>query len=70
VLERNPLENIRDSESIRYSMVNGRLFDARTMDEIGNHPRKRQPFFFEVEGHGPVKAAREFCGCGTHRSRH
>jgi hypothetical protein len=22
-------------------MINGRLFDAATMDEIGNHPRRR-----------------------------
>jgi imidazolonepropionase-like amidohydrolase/Tol biopolymer transport system component len=68
VLEKNPLENIRDSEHIRYTMVNGRLFDANTLDEIGNHSKKREPFFFEFEGHGPVKAARDFCGCGVHRS--
>lgn len=49
VLERNPLEDIRHSEHIRYVMVNGRLFDARTMDEIGNHPRKRKPFYWEKE---------------------
>lgn len=34
VLDRDPLENIRNSESIRWTMVNGRLFDARTMDEV------------------------------------
>lgn len=47
VLEKNPLQNIRDSEAIRYTMVNGRLYDARTMDEIGNHPRRRNPFYWE-----------------------
>jgi hypothetical protein len=28
-------------------MVNGRLFDAATLDEIANHPRKRRPFYWE-----------------------
>ena len=39
VLDRNPLENIRNSTSIRYVMVNGRIFDAETMAQIGNHPQ-------------------------------
>ena len=50
VLDANPLENIRNSESVRYTVVNGRIFDAATMNEIGNHPRTRQKFFFEIEG--------------------
>lgn len=47
ILEKNPLTNIRDSTSIVYTMVNGRVFNAKTMDEVGNHPRKREKFFFE-----------------------
>ena len=47
VIEKNPLENIRNSESIRYVMKNGRLYNAATMDEIGNHPRKRPRFYWE-----------------------
>jgi imidazolonepropionase-like amidohydrolase/Tol biopolymer transport system component len=52
VLDRNPLENIRNSEYIRYTMLNGRLYDAETMNEVGNYNRKRIPFFFEQEGSG------------------
>jgi imidazolonepropionase-like amidohydrolase/Tol biopolymer transport system component len=52
VLDKNPLDNIRNSESIKYTMVNGRLYDAETMHEIGNYNRKRLPFFFEQEGSG------------------
>src|SRR4029079_16674736 len=37
VLDANPLENIRNSESVRYTVVNGRVFDAMTMNEVGNH---------------------------------
>jgi imidazolonepropionase-like amidohydrolase/Tol biopolymer transport system component len=48
VMDQNPLENIRNTESIRYTMVNGRLYDADTMNEIGNYDRKRTPFFWEI----------------------
>ncbi|MGZ7080649.1 MAG: amidohydrolase family protein, partial [Thermoanaerobaculia bacterium] len=50
VLDANPLENIRNSESVHYTIVNGRVFDAATMNEAGNHLRSRQKFYFEVEG--------------------
>ena len=50
VLDANPLDNIRNSESILYTIANGRIFDAMTMNEIGNHPRTRQPFHFELPG--------------------
>ncbi len=49
VLEKNPLENLRDSERIRYTMLNGRIYDARTLNEVGNHPRERGKLFWELE---------------------
>ncbi len=36
VLEKNPLENIRNTDSVHFVMQNGRLYDASTMDQIGN----------------------------------
>jgi cytosine/adenosine deaminase-related metal-dependent hydrolase len=50
VLDRNPLDDIRNTDSVRWTVVNGRVFDAHTMDELGNHPRKRGAFFFERTG--------------------
>jgi imidazolonepropionase-like amidohydrolase len=47
VLDRSPLENIRDSASITMVMLNGRLYEGKTLNEIGNHPRQRRPFWFE-----------------------
>ncbi|HEX7090327.1 MAG TPA: amidohydrolase family protein [Longimicrobiales bacterium] len=44
VLEKNPLENIRNSTSIRYVMVNGRLYDGLTMNEVGGKERGRFPW--------------------------
>jgi hypothetical protein len=39
VLDANPLENIRNTNTIRYVMKNGRLYDGNTLDEIW--PRQR-----------------------------
>jgi imidazolonepropionase-like amidohydrolase len=47
VLERNPLENIRNSDSVRSVMLNGRLYDAATLDEIAPRARKRAPFWWQ-----------------------
>ena len=42
VLDKNPLENIRNTDSIKYVMKNGELFEAENMDKIwpANEPRK------------------------------
>jgi imidazolonepropionase-like amidohydrolase len=34
VLDRNPLTDIRNTNSVRYVMINGRLYDASTLDQI------------------------------------
>jgi len=39
VLDANPLENIRNTQTVRFTMLNGRLFDAATMAQLGNHPQ-------------------------------
>jgi imidazolonepropionase-like amidohydrolase len=48
VMDKNPLEDIRNTESIHYTMVNGRLYDAETMNEVGNYDNKRTRFFWEL----------------------
>lgn len=40
VLDKNPLENIRNTNSVRYVMKNGRLYDGNTLDEV--YPRQRK----------------------------
>ena len=44
VLDRNPLDDIRNSDSVRYRDVNGRLYDASTLDETVTRDRRRPPF--------------------------
>jgi imidazolonepropionase-like amidohydrolase/Tol biopolymer transport system component len=38
ILSADPLEDIRNTDSVHQVMVNGRLFDAATMNQAGNHP--------------------------------
>jgi imidazolonepropionase-like amidohydrolase len=47
VLDRNPLENIRNSESIGMVMLNGRLYEGKTLNEIAPRTRARLPFWWE-----------------------
>ncbi len=48
VLDLDPLTDIKNTNSVRYTMANGRLFESETMNEIGNHPRERTKFFWEL----------------------
>jgi Tol biopolymer transport system component/imidazolonepropionase-like amidohydrolase len=62
ILEGNPLEDIRHTNTIRKVMMNGRLFDGETLAEL--HPRERdlEPLWWwdrEPAGlssdHGPIR---------------
>lgn len=48
VLDGNPLDDIRNTENIRYVMCNGRLFNAETMNEEGNRPTNRAKFWWQT----------------------
>ncbi|HRW75359.1 MAG TPA: amidohydrolase family protein, partial [Saprospiraceae bacterium] len=50
VIDGNPLANLQDSEKVQYTMVNGRLYDSATMNEIGNREKARTKFFFGLPG--------------------
>ncbi len=51
VLDKNPLEDIENTQYIKYVMQNGRLYDPETMNELGNSPKERAPFYWEVNGY-------------------
>jgi len=48
VLDENPLVDIHNTNTVRYTMVNGRLYDSNTVNEIGNYNRPRGKFYWEV----------------------
>ena len=47
VIDGNPLEDLRTSENVDYTMLNGRLYDAATMNEVAPRQRERGKFWFE-----------------------
>ncbi|MBI3509881.1 MAG: PD40 domain-containing protein [Bacteroidetes bacterium] len=47
VLDKNPLEDIHNSQYVKYTMINGRIYDTETMNEIGNYDKKRTKFWWE-----------------------
>jgi imidazolonepropionase-like amidohydrolase/Tol biopolymer transport system component len=62
VIDGDVLADIRQSDRVSQVMVNGRLYDAATMNEVGATPRPRAPFFFERTPTGYVPAVE-----ATHR---
>lgn len=72
ILDKNPLEDIRNSETVRYTMVNGRLYDTDTMAEIGNYAKERSKFWWENNKYNAAfpwhEEAQSFTrpGCGCH----
>jgi len=50
VVDGDVLENIRLSENVAYTMLNGRLYDAANMNQLAPEELERAPLFFEKEG--------------------
>ncbi len=48
VLYANPLEDIKNAARIALVVLNGRVYEGKRLDQVGNHPQKRPPFFFEL----------------------
>jgi imidazolonepropionase-like amidohydrolase len=47
VIDGDPLADIRVTDRVTHTMVNGKLFDAETMNELNGDKEQRKPFFFE-----------------------
>ncbi len=75
IMDKNPLDDIQNSNTIIYTMVNGRLFDTETMNEVGNETNERSPFYWENNNYNQAfpwhEESNSFmhqeCGC---RARH
>ncbi|UEG54564.1 amidohydrolase family protein [Mucilaginibacter daejeonensis] len=48
ILNQNPLDDIRHSDNIKYVMVNGRLYDSDSMNQIGNTEKPRMRFWWQL----------------------
>ncbi len=47
ILESNPLQDIYATDQVYMVMINGRLYESNSMNEVGNHPKKRTKLFFQ-----------------------
>jgi imidazolonepropionase-like amidohydrolase len=58
VIDGNPLADIRQSDRVTLVMQNGRLYEAKTLNQIAPVAKARKPLFFEgADGRGmPVDA--------------
>jgi hypothetical protein len=57
VIDGNSLEDLRRSEYVTYTMINGRVYEAATMNQIAPDEVERQAFFFELEGGDTIHPA-------------
>lgn len=50
IVDGDPLEDIYRSEYVSHTLINGRLYEAATMNQIAPQTVSRQPLYFELEG--------------------
>lgn len=51
VLDKNPLENIQNTNTVKYTMINGRMYDTETMNDMANPNKKRGKFYWETDAY-------------------
>ena len=54
VLDKNPLDDIKNTNSVRYTMINGRLYDSLSMNEVGNYNKPRTKFYWELNDYNGI----------------
>jgi hypothetical protein len=58
VLDANPLESLRNTNTIRYVIKNGRMYDGNTLDELWPRQRKLEPVLGTPERPRPAAGIR------------
>ncbi len=51
VLDSDPTKNIQNINSVIYTVINGRMYETETMNEMGHYDRPRSKFFWEQDGY-------------------
>ena len=47
ILDVDPMQNIQDSDQVNQVMLNGRLYDAASMNQVYPEQKERPKFYFE-----------------------
>lgn len=48
ILDANPLDDIRNTEKIKYVIINGRVYDTETMNETISREKARNLFWWQM----------------------
>ena len=48
ILDANPLDDIRNTEKIKYVIINGRVYDSATMNETISREKSRNLFWWQM----------------------
>ncbi|MFZ6818005.1 amidohydrolase family protein [Undibacterium sp. Ji22W] len=64
IISGDVLKDIRQSDQIAQVMINGRLYDVNTMNEVGARSKARKPLFFEGKNGGNMPVNVETYGEG------
>jgi cytosine/adenosine deaminase-related metal-dependent hydrolase len=57
ILDENPLEDLRNTNTVRMVMKNGRLYDGDTLDEVWPRQRKAS-FYWQLPAPNPAAGIR------------
>jgi imidazolonepropionase-like amidohydrolase len=57
ILEGNPLENLRNSNTVDRVMKNGRIYDGDTLDEVWPRQKEAGQFYWQKDPAAPVTRA-------------
>ena len=49
ILDKNPIDNIRNSNTVKYVIKNGRIYDANTLDEVWPLEKKADSFYWQTK---------------------
>ena len=63
VLSKNPLEDLKNSTSVQWTVLNGRIYDSHSMNQVFPSPEKRPALYFQNGGQQPTLTETMECGC-------
>ncbi len=49
IMDKNPLDNLRNTNTLKYVIKNGILYDANTLDELAPTKKKAPVFHWQIK---------------------
>jgi imidazolonepropionase-like amidohydrolase len=63
VLSENPLVDLKNSTSVKWTILNGRIYDSHSMDQLYPVQEERPQLYFQKGGQQPTLTETMECGC-------